>query len=163
VSYLTQVTLMWLGQPDCKPGYVGRAWYLRRSGDGACRSAIYLRCTLPYHLVGPCVMTSVAVYPPTMDEQPLDAGILDLATHKACGRQCRHRRRWALASPFHPCLKSAERIPAVIFCHATLPLCAFGGFPLKSMALCVARTFLTSPENGAARRAVRQSQKFYSL
>ncbi len=27
----------------------------------------------------------LAVYPPTMDEQPLDAGILDLATHKACG------------------------------------------------------------------------------
>ena len=41
------------GEPGYKPGYVGRAGYLRRSGDGACRSAIYLRCTLPYHLVGP--------------------------------------------------------------------------------------------------------------
>ncbi len=81
------------GEPGYKPGYVGRAGYLRRSGDGACRSAIYLRCTLPYHLVGPCVMTSVAVYPPTMGEQPLNAGILDFATHEVCGAICRHTVR----------------------------------------------------------------------
>jgi len=53
-----------------------------------------------------------------MDEQPLDAGILDLATHKACGTTHCCAARWALTSPFHPCLPKA----AVVFCHATLPL-----------------------------------------
>jgi len=37
-----------------------------------------------------------------MGEQPLNAGILDLATHKACGDRHHCRSRWALASPFHP-------------------------------------------------------------
>ena len=51
-------------QWDYKPGYVaGRA----------CR----LSFICPVHCC-----TDIAVYPPTMDEQPLDAGILDLATHR---------------------------------------------------------------------------------
>jgi len=45
VSYLTQVTLMWLGQPDCKPGYVGRRDY--RTGESRCRPVIYLSGVLP--------------------------------------------------------------------------------------------------------------------
>lgn len=35
----------------------------------------------------------LAVYPPAMDEQPLNAGILDLATHKACGTEYRYPAR----------------------------------------------------------------------
>ena len=36
---------------------------------------------------------AVAVYPPAMGEQPLNAGILDLATHEVCGAPCRHVAR----------------------------------------------------------------------
>jgi hypothetical protein len=45
---------------------------------------------------------SLAVYPPTMDEQSLNAGVLDLATHKTCGTPCYRGARWALTPPFHP-------------------------------------------------------------
>ena len=45
----------------------------------------------------------IAFYPPTMDEQPLDAGIHELATHRWCGALCHHNARWALTPPFHPC------------------------------------------------------------
>ena len=42
--------------------------------------------------------------PPGMtDEQSLNAGILDLATHQECGTQYRCCARWALTPPFHPC------------------------------------------------------------
>jgi len=34
-----------------------------------------------------------AVYPPAMDEQSLNAGILDLATHQACGIPHRYGTR----------------------------------------------------------------------
>ena len=44
---------------------------------------------------------ALAVYPPAMDEQPLNAGIFDLATHKVCGESCPHVSRWALTPPFH--------------------------------------------------------------
>ena len=37
-----------------------------------------------------------------MDEQPLNAGILGLATHKACGMPYCYDIRWALTPPFHP-------------------------------------------------------------
>jgi len=37
-----------------------------------------------------------------MDEQPLNAGILGLATHKTCGIPHCCGIRWALTSPFHP-------------------------------------------------------------
>ena len=60
------------------------------------RPVIYLRF-LSYD------MNPYAVYPPTMDEQPLNAGILDLATHKTCGTTYRYVVRWALTPPFHPC------------------------------------------------------------
>ena len=36
---------------------------------------------------------AIAVYPPAMDEQPLNAGILDLATHKTCGALYRYNAR----------------------------------------------------------------------
>jgi len=62
---------------------------------------------------------SLAVYPPTMDEQSLNAGVLDLATHKTCGAPCYRGARWALTPPFHPYRCIAV---AVIFCHATQPL-----------------------------------------
>ena len=93
-----------------------------------CRLVIYLTDVLPRRLY-------VAVYPSTMDEQPLDADILDLATHKMCGTTCCHVIRWALTSPFHPyhicggCFLSH---------YSTLA----DGFPLGNMMLCVARTFL---------------------
>ena len=45
---------------------------------------------------------SFAAYPPTMDEQSLNAGILGLATHKMCGMQYHYHTRWALTPPFHP-------------------------------------------------------------
>lgn len=34
-----------------------------------------------------------AVYPPTMDEQPLTVGIFDLATHEMYGIECCHSTR----------------------------------------------------------------------
>jgi len=44
----------------------------------------------------------IAFYPPAMDEQPLNAGIHELATHRWCGALCHHSARWALTPPFHP-------------------------------------------------------------
>jgi len=82
-----------------------------------------------------------------MDEQPLDAGILDLATHKTCGAPSRGGARWALTPPFHPC-SPRRRGRAVVFCHVVSAVAR--GFPLESMVLCVARTFL-SPRRALAR------------
>lgn len=73
-------------QSRYKPGYVG---------PFPNRLVIYLTIVLPQWLY-------VAVYPSAMDEQPLDADILDLATHKMCGILCYHNIRWAFTSPFHP-------------------------------------------------------------
>ncbi len=50
------------------------------------RLVIYLTSVLPQRLY-------VAAYPSAMDEQPLNADILDLATHKMCGMLCRHSTR----------------------------------------------------------------------
>ena len=62
-------------QPDDKPGYVGHGLPRARGLPMAFR-----------HLSEPDVATTaLAAYPPTMGEQPLNAGILGLATHKACG------------------------------------------------------------------------------
>ena len=73
-------------QRGCKPGYVTGP-----CGDG-CQSFIYaVRCR-----------TAEAVYPPAMGEQPLNAGILDLAAHETCGALHCCLARWALTSPFHP-------------------------------------------------------------
>jgi len=44
----------------------------------------------------------IAFYPPAMGEQPLNAGIHELATHRWCGTLCHHSVRWALTPPFHP-------------------------------------------------------------
>jgi len=89
-----------------------------------------------------------AVYPPAMDEQPLNAGILDLATHKTCGTPSHDDVRWALTPPFHPCPEGCWRrrngspvyYRAVFFCHVVSAVAR--GFPLGSMVLFVARTFL---------------------
>lgn len=83
-------------QPDCKPGYVDnclpvRHLSLRRVATVANK------------------ISSAAVYPPAMDEQPLDAGILDLATHWTCGTPSRGGARWALTPPFHPCRNPCAR------------------------------------------------------
>jgi len=48
-----------------------------------------------------------------MDEQPLDAGILDLATHKMCGTWYHYLARWALTSPFHPYRHCCRRLFSV--------------------------------------------------
>ena len=74
-----------------------------------------------------------------MDEQPLNAGILDLATHGRCGTQYRYRARWALTPPFHPYLPMEAGGSFL----SPLPR-PFGRLPEGSMVPCVARTFLTS-------------------
>jgi len=67
---------------DDKPGYVGLPDVVAdHTATGP--SFIYAACR---HAAG-------AVYPPAMGEQPLNAGILDLATHKACGTECHHPAR----------------------------------------------------------------------
>ena len=81
-----------------------------------------------------------------MDEQPFNVGILDLATHKTCGAPSRGGARWALTPPFHPCHPQERR--AVVFCHVVSAVTR--GFPLESMVLCVARTFL-GPRRADAR------------
>ena len=74
-----------------------------------------------------------------MDEQPLNADILDLATHKMCGMLCRQNTRWALTSPFHPYRPTRADGGCFLSHYSTLA----NGFPLGNMMLCVARTFLT--------------------
>ena len=59
-------------------------------------------CPGPSFIYGACCHASKAVYPPATDEQSLIAGILDLATHKACGMTYHYVTRWALTPPFHP-------------------------------------------------------------
>ena len=132
--------------PDYKPGYVGRRSYRTR------------RTTVPArHLSERRVATrALAVYPPATDEQPLIAGILDLATHKTCGRQCRHRRRWAFTPPFHPypreSLPGREEIASggYFLSRYSAVMLSSDSFPLESMALCVARTFLSPPSRQAS-------------
>lgn len=92
-----------------------------------------------------------AAYPPTMDEQSLNAGILGLATHEMCGASCRHEARWALTPPFHPYSRSVGS-EAVVFCHTGSGIAA--GFLLGNMVLCVARTFLM-PAHADPRRNAR--------
>ena len=90
-----------------------------------------------------CCHGSIAVYPSTMGEQPLDADILDLATRRWCGAPCRRGARWALTPPFHP----YHPWVAVIFCHLNPEVAP--SFPLRNAMLCVARTFL-SRSSGAS-------------
>ncbi len=98
---------------------------------------------------------SVAVYPPAVDEQPLDAGILDLATRKTCGTEYRYPVRWALAPPFHPYPKACA-IEAVVFCHVASTVA--DSSQLGSAVLCVARTFLRRADAPAtSRRAAKLS------
>ncbi len=52
-----------------------------------------------------------------MDEQPLNAGILDLATHKVCGEACRHASRWALTPPFHHCRRCRLLFSVTLLCR----------------------------------------------
>ena len=82
-----------------------------------------------------------AAYPSAMDEQSLVAGIFGLATRRMCGLRCRHRSRWALTPPFHPCLQKTQ---AVVFCHIIPDVAA--GFPLRNAVLFVARTFLSAQQ-----------------
>ena len=112
------------------------------------RSVIYLTAVSPRSRLSPPSGGSSSL-PPGKGEQPLNAGILGFATHKACGMPCRHSIRWALTPPFHPYSHP--------FPHNRVIVEAVGGsgrflsrysavadsFPLESMALYVARTFLT--------------------
>lgn len=67
-----------------------------------------------------------------MGEQPLNAGILGLATHKACGIPRHHGIRWSLTPPFHPYLTYAERVArrsfsVTLLCrHRQLPVRKYG-------------------------------------
>ena len=83
-----------------------------------------------------CRHTTQAAYPPAMDEQPLDAGILGLATHKVCGMTCHHAIRGPLTPHFHP-------YPSLTGGYFLSHYSAVAdSFPLRNMVLCVARTFL---------------------
>ena len=113
---------------------------------------IYLSGALLRRYIAP--EREVAAYPPAMDEQPLDAGILDLATHRWCGTPCRHGARWALTPPFHP----YHREVAVVFCHLN-PTVAHG-FPLGNVMLCVARTFLLAHLSARAKRQATRLSVF---
>ena len=79
-----------------------------------------------------------------MDEQPLNAGILDLATYKMCGGPYHCGPRWALTPPFHPYRPMLSGRPAGgnFLSHYSA---VSGSFPLGNIVLCVARTFLNSP------------------
>ena len=117
------------GGPGCKPGYV--------AGERAPINSSVFPTAARHLSVRHVAMRAIAVYPPAMDEQPLNAGILDLATHKACGILYRYRTRWALTPPFHPYPHGGGRLFSV-----TLPLQLSHSFPLRNMVLYVARTFL---------------------
>ena len=114
---------MYKKQYGYKPGFVPVAM-------GRCLSFI-----CPTHCCD-----DIAFYPPTMDEQPLNAGIHELATHRWCGTLCHHNARWALTPPFHPYRTNGA---AVIFCHLNPTVTR--SFPLRNVTLCVARTFLSQP------------------
>ena len=73
------------------------------------RSVIYLTPVSPRIRLSP-PSGSCSSLPPGKGEQPLIAGILGFATHKACGMLCCHSIRWALTPPFHPYLSPAPTI-----------------------------------------------------
>ena len=73
-----------------------------------------------------------------MGEQPLNAGILGLATHKMCGMLYCYNIRWALTPPFHPYPQLLAG--GYFLSHYSA---VTNSFPLGNMALYVARTFLT--------------------
>ena len=78
-----------------------------------------------------CHHKSLAIYPPTSDEQSYCVGIHDLATHKVYGLRCRHHNRWALTSPFHHYSDKSE-----LFFSVTL-LCLYKQLPVRKYgALC---------------------------
>ena len=89
-------------QSGYKPGYVGSRVSAPEGSDLAGRFVIYLCRVLPQRLIGGAARAPVAVYPPATGEQPLNAGLLDLATPKTCGIPGRTGTRWALTPPFHP-------------------------------------------------------------
>ena len=96
---------------SCKPGYVA-------TPGGVTVGHLSTTCVATSLHSKPLPISTLAAYPPTMGEQPLNAGILDLATHKTCGIPYCCGTRWALTPPFHP---YRQRLTAVVFCHATLP------------------------------------------
>ena len=108
-------------QKACKPGSVPKRDSLKRL------SFIYDLCR----------HKPEAIYPPTSDEQSYSVGILDIATHKAYGDAIAGYPGGLL-----PRLFTLIRIAPdgyFLLCYSTLA----DGFPLGSMALCVARTFLS--------------------
>ena len=116
-----------------------------------------------------CYHTTLAVYPPTLGEQPLIVGIHGLATHEAYSRGVLLPSRWALTPPFHPYLPSERTCPSPhkgrrLF-SVTLNLAVANNFPLGSAVLCVARTFLpplagTAVEPASAAAKVRINSQF---
>lgn len=87
----------------------------------------------------------LSIYPSTSDEQPYCVGIHDLSTHDAYCDTVSLPVRWALTPPFHPYSPRT----AVLFCYANMP---HDIFPLGSMALCVAQTFLSCAGNPTHQR-----------
>lgn len=69
--------------------------------------------------------------------KPTCAGIHGFATHKVHSYRCHHQYWWALTPPFHPYSLRSGYFLLYYYSLSTI-------FPLGSMALCVARTFLSS-------------------
>ena len=84
-----------------------------------------------------CVATAVAVYPSAMDEQPLNADILDLATHKACHNYVTTTMRELLPHIF---TLTHQKTGGYFLSHYST---VTDSFSLRNMMLYVARTFLT--------------------
>ncbi len=83
-------------QPGCKPGYVGFPVSISSEWSDPERPSRHLS-------MRPVARRAKAAYPPAMDGQSLDAGILGLAARQTCGASPRDEARWALTPPFHPC------------------------------------------------------------
>ena len=106
-------------------------------GRHGCLPFIYSGSRLP----------ALSVYPPASGEQPSSAGIHDLSAHVAYPLACHHGEARALTPHFHPYRLPRRGYPGGYF------LLRFksprGAFPLGSMVLCAARTFLPrSPAGG---------------
>ncbi len=102
-------------QSDDKPGYVSRST-TQKGPLTAFRHLSELDVTT----------TTLAAYPPTMDEQSLNVGILGLATHKTCGMPHCCDTRWALTPPFHPYQNRRLFSVTLLHSHPRLPVKKYG-------------------------------------
>ena len=113
----------------CNNGFVSRVLY---HAEAWCLSFIYyVRCR-----------TSLTTYPPGSGEQPSSPGIFGLSIHEVYPLT---RSPGLIVSSYLTFSPLPRRSMAVVFCgticSCNLPF--YNPFPLGSMALCIARTFLS--------------------